>query len=247
MKGRGLWVSALVALALVDSAHGARSVADLNEAGKAAYGRGDFAAAQRLFDQAIAESPNEPLLHYHRGIALMRLSRWSDASAAFQSALRLDPPADVAAAARAGLRSLDPLLRKPATRDPRPDETTTVTLQRLGGNWLAQVRVNDTRVARFLVDTGASTCVISPGLAAALGIRPDRQAPPVPLQTISGLTRGHLVSIPSLRVGDVEAEDVVAVVHPLGASMDGILGNSFLARFTVTLDPSHGVLRLSPK
>jgi len=102
-------------------------------------------------------------------------------------------------------------------------------------------------VARFLVDTGASTCVISPGLAAALNIRPDRHAPPVPLQTISGLTRGQLVSIASLRVGEVEAEDVIAVVHPLGSSMDGILGNTFLARFMVTLDPAQGVLRLSPK
>ena len=246
MSGRIVLLSAWLAIALVHPAHAGRSASDLNEAGKAAYGRGDFAAAERLFNQAIAEAPNEPLLHYHRGITLMRLSRWPDAAAAFQSALRLDPPADVAAAARAGLRSIDSLARQPGTTAPRPDETT-VRLQRLGGNWIAQVRVNDTQVARFLVDTGASTCVISPGLAAALNIRPDRQAPPVPLQTISGLTRGQLVSIASLRVGDVEAEDVIAVVHPLGSSMDGILGNTFLARFTVTLDPAQGVLRLSPK
>ena len=245
MSGRGAVVAAWLALALVHPADAARSVADLNEAGKAAYARGDLAAAERLFDQAIAEAPNEPLLHYHRGITLMRLSRWPDAAAAFQSALRLDPPPDVAAAARAGLRSTESLLRRPEPRGPRADETT-VRLQRLGGNWVAHVRVND-RVARFLVDTGASTCVISPGLAAALNIRPDRQAPPVPLQTISGVTRGQLVSIPSLRVGDVEAEDVIAVVHPLGASMDGILGNTFLARFMVTLDPAQGVLRLNPK
>ena len=246
MSGRRVFVSVLLAFSLVHPAHAARSVAELNEAGKAAYSRGDFAAAERLFLQAIAEAPDEPLLHYHRGITLMRLSRWPDAAAAFQSALRLDPPTDVAAAARAGLRSIDSLLRQPGPSGPRADETT-VRLQRLGGNWVAQVRVNDTQVARFLVDTGASTCVISPGLAAALNIRPDRQAPPVPLQTISGLTRGQLVSIASLRVGEVEAEDVIAVVHPLGSSMDGILGNTFLARFMVTLDPAQGVLRLSPK
>jgi len=239
-------VATLLGLVLVDSTRGAPSVADLNEAGKAAYSRGDFPTAERLFSQAIREAPDEPLLHYHRGITLMRLSRWPEAAAAFQSALRLDPPADVAAAARAGLDTLDPLLRRSATRGPRADETA-ITLQRLGGNWFARVRVNDSRVARFLVDTGASTCVISPDLAAALDIRPDRQAPSVPLQTISGVTRGQLVKISSLRVGDVEAEGVVAVVHPLASSMDGILGNTFLARFTVTLDPAQGVLRLSPK
>ena len=246
MSGRGVVVFLLLTVALVHPAHAARSVAELNEAGKAAYGRGDFAAAERLFNQALAEAPNEPLLHYHRGITLMRLSRWPDAAAAFRSALGLDPPSDVATAARAGLRSIDSLLRQPGTARPQTDETT-VRLQRLGGNWIAQVRVNDTQVARFLVDTGASTCVISPGLATALNIRPDRQAPPVPLQTISGLTRGQLVSLSSLRVGHVEAEDVIAVIHPLGSSMDGILGNTFLARFMVTLDPAQGVLRLSPK
>ena len=176
----------------------------------------------------------------------MRLSRWREASAAFEAALRLNPPEDVAAAAREGLRSLAPLLRQPAARGPAPDETT-VTLQRIGGNWFAQVRLNDARTARFLVDTGASTCVISPGLATALDIHPDRQAQPVPLETISGLTRGHLVTIPSLRVGDVEAQGVIAVVHPLGPSMDGILGNTFLSRFTMTLDSERGVLRLSSR
>jgi clan AA aspartic protease (TIGR02281 family) len=246
MSGRSVLVSALLAVALVHPAHAARSVAELNEAGKAAYGRGDFATAERLFNQAIAVAPNEPLLHYHRGITLMRLSRWPDAAAAFRATLRLDPPADLASAAREGLQSIDSLLRQPATPGPRSEETT-VRLQRLGGNWVAHVRVNDTQVARFLVDTGASTCVISPGLAAALNLRPNRQAPPVPLQTISGVTRGQLVSLASLRVGDVEAEDVIAVVHPLQTSMDGILGNTFLARFMVTLDPAQGVLRLSPK
>ena len=127
-------------------------------------------------------------------------------------------------------------------------------VQSLGAMGLTRVTGTVRRVRRgtplrvhFLVDTGASTCVISPGLAAALDIRPDRQAPPVALQTISGLTRGLVVTIPSLRVGDVEAQDVIAVVHPLGPSMDGILGNTFLSRFTMTLDSERGLLRLNSR
>lgn len=245
MIGRVIGLGLLLGLLLTGPVSAAPGVAELNEAGKAAYTRGDFPAAERLFDRALAEAPDEPLLHYHRGITLMRLSRWQEASVAFQTALRLDPPADVAAAVRAGLRSLDPLLRRPASASRQPDETV-VTLQRLGGNWFAQVRVNS-RMARFLIDTGASTCVISPDLAAALGIRSDRDTPSVPLQTISGLTRGRPVKIASLGIGDVETEDVLAVVHPVGSSMDGILGNTFLSRFTVTLEPARGLLRLSPK
>jgi clan AA aspartic protease (TIGR02281 family) len=224
----------------------AATVAGLNEAGKAAYAKGDYSTAERLFSQALAQAPDEPLLHYHQGVTLMRLSRWREASAAFETTLRLNPPRDVAAAAREGIRSLEPLLRQPGVGGPAPDETA-VTLQRMGGNWFAQVRLNNARTARFLVDTGASTCVLSPGLATALDIHPDRRAQPVPLQTISGLTRGHVVTIPSVRVGDVEALNVVAVVHPLEASMDGILGNTFLSRFTMTLDSEQGLLRLSAR
>jgi clan AA aspartic protease (TIGR02281 family) len=244
VRTRPTLLLALLALILMSTV--AATVSDLNEAGKAAYTKGDFATAERLFRQALVRAPDEPLLHYHQGITLMRLSRWQEASAAFEAALRLNPPREVAAAAREGIRSLGPLLRQPMARGPAPDETA-VTLQRIEGNWFAQVRLNDSRTARFLVDTGASACVISPALATALDIHPDRQAQPVPLQTISGLTRGLVVTIPSLRVGDVEAQDVIAVVHPLGPSMDGILGNTFLSRFTMTLDSERGLLRLNSR
>ncbi len=213
MSRRPALLLPLLGLMLLGSV--AATVPDLNEAGKAAYAKGDFATAERLFSQALVQAPDEPLLHYHRGIALMRLSRWREASTAFEAAVRLNPPRDVALAAREGLHSLAPLLREPATRRATSDDTA-VTLRRVGGSWFAQVRLNNSRTAQFLVDTGATTCVI-------------------------------FVTIPSLRVGDVEAQDVIAVVHAVGPSMDGILGNTFLSRFTVTLDPERGLLRLSSR
>jgi aspartyl protease family protein len=244
MSRRGAVLIPVLGLMLMGA--GRATVADLNDAGKAAYARGDFATAERLFSQALAKAPDEPLLYYHRGIALMRLSRWQEASTAFQAALRLDPSPEIAQPAREGLRSIAPLLREAAAQRAAPDDTA-VTLRRIGGNWFAQVRLNNARTARFLVDTGATTCVISPDLAGALDIRPDRHSSPVALQTISGLTSGHVVTIPSLRVGEVEAQDVIAVVHDVGPSMDGILGNTFLSRFTVTLDPERGLLRLTSR
>jgi clan AA aspartic protease (TIGR02281 family) len=244
MKPRSALILPLLGLILLGSI--AATASDLNEAGKAAYARGDYDSAERLFSRALAQAPDDPLLHYHRGVALMRLSRWREASAAFKTTLRLNPSRDVAAAAREGVHSLALLLREDAQRSAGPD-AAAVSLRRVGGNWFAQVRLNDSRTARFLVDTGASTCVISPDLATALGIEPDREAKLVLLQTMSGLTSGLVVKIPSLRVGEAEVENVIAVVHPLGPSMDGILGNTFLSRFTVTLDPEQGTLRLSPR
>jgi clan AA aspartic protease (TIGR02281 family) len=97
------------------------------------------------------------------------------------------------------------------------------------------------------VDTGASVCVISPELAAAVGIRADPNAEIAKLSTLGGPTSGPLVKIPLVRAGDHEAKDVVAVIHETGDRLDGILGNTFLARYTATLDPTRGTLHLRPK
>lgn len=219
------------------------AAADLNEAGKAAYARGDYAAAERLFSRALAEAPGNPLLHYHRGVVLMRLSRWSDAYAAFESALGSNPPADVAAAAKEGLRSLGPLIKAPAGQGQRGDEAS-IALRRVGGGWMASVRLNDSRTVEFLVDTGASSCVISPQVAEALGIEPGPRAESVTMQVVGGRTTGPIIKLASVRVGDAEAEDVIAIVNPISPGIDGLLGNSFLGRFTVTLDPQQGILHL---
>jgi aspartyl protease family protein len=233
-------------LFLVFAASAGAAVSDLNDAGKAAYSRGDYVAAERLFSQALAQAPRDPLLHYHRGVTLMRLSRWREASAAFEAVLRLNPPADLAATAQQGIRSLAPLLREAAPRSARGEETL-VSLHRARGNWIAEVRLNDSRTARFVVDTGASACVISPELAADLGVRPGPRAEMIPMQVVGGVTAGPRVTLASMRVGDAEVENVAAVIHSIGPGIDGLLGNSFLGRFTVTLDPDRGVLVLRPR
>jgi clan AA aspartic protease (TIGR02281 family) len=234
--------AALLGLVCVTCAAGA----DLNDAGKAAYERGDYTTAERLFRQATTQAPNDPLLHYHRGVALMRLSRWREAAAAFNNVLRLNPPPDLAVTTQQGIRSLAPLLREPVPRSPRTEEVL-VTLRRARGNWLADVRLNNARPASFVVDTGASACILSPELATALNIHPAASAETVPMQVVGGVTTGRRVTIASVRVGDAEVEHVDAVIHSVGPGIDGLLGNTFLGRFTVTLDPDRSVLILRPR
>ena len=218
------------------------TVSDLNKAGKAAYAVGDYVAAERLFSQASAEAPEDPLLQYHRAVALTRLHRWQEASEAYETVLRLNPSPELASAAREGLRAVSSLTRaRSDTGEP------LISLQRTQGGWITDVVLNGTQTARFLVDTGASVCVISPELASALGNKLWLRAPSVALQTLSGRTTGPLVTIPSIRVGQAEAKDVAAVIHPPGPDIDGILGDTFLSLYTVTLDPERGVLRLRPR
>ena len=239
-------VPGLLILTLTLAVTTGAGVADLNEAGKTAYARGEYATAERLFSQALTQAPQEPLLHYHRGVALMRLGRWREARTAFEATLRLNPPPDVTSAAQEGLRTLAPLLAE-RTASPVTRDESVVALRRVGGNWVADVRVNDSRTATFLVDTGAAVCLISPDLADALGIRPDHESQSAALQTIAGRSSGPVVRISSLRVGDAEAANVIAVIHPAGSPIEGILGNTFLSRFTVILDPRRGTLHLQPR
>ena len=233
----------------------------LNETGKAAYSRGDYASAERLFRQAVAAAPDQPEAHYHHGVALTHLHRWVEAAAAYERALTLQPPAAIAAAARQGLRSVERLTRP---RDPAPPQDLgaaaappprarrvalppdTVRVRRRGGNWFVEVTLNDTQQSTFLVDTGASACAITPELAEALGIVPDPAEPPVLVRGVAGSTWGRRVTIPSIQVGETEARDVIAFVLPL-PGMQGILGNTFLSRYTATLDPAQALLTLQPR
>jgi len=223
----------------------ATSVDSLNEAGKAAYTRGDYAEAERLFASAIVHQPRQPLLHYHHAVALTQLGRWREASRAYETVLGLSPPADIAAATQRALRDLAPILR---TRRAAPPEAVSVPLERRGGVWFTDATINETRTARFMIDTGASLCVISPELAESLGIRPEPDARVIELQTANGRTSGRLVRIASIRVGEAEAINVPSVlVASANLGNGGILGMSFLSGYVVTIDPARRLLNLGPR
>jgi hypothetical protein len=66
-------------------------------------------------------------------------------------------------------------------------------------------------------------------------------------QGLQALGPGPVVSIPSIRVGEVEGTDVTAVILPGTPGMAGILGNTFLSRYSVMLDSARQVLHLRPR
>ena len=235
---------ALSLLVLVPASSGAATPAALNEAGKAAYARGDFESAARLFGEAAAGAPGEPLYHYHRGVALAGLGRLDEARAAYEHALSLKPSPDMAATIKAALREFG--TRQPLRRA-REAEGETIALEARYGVWFAEVTINGRRRARFVVDTGATSCTISATLAAELGIRLTPDVPTIAVMTMNGRATGRLVSLDSIRIGDAEVRNVPTIVHATDAGIDGLLGNTFLAHFAVTLDAERRVLHLRPR
>jgi clan AA aspartic protease (TIGR02281 family) len=197
----------------------------------------DYVEAMQQWSHAVALQPADPAFHYLRGTALARLGLKVSALDAFQTALLLEP---APALTRQVLEDIAGLTR--AT--PAEPHETVVPLEHGLGVWIAQVVVNGGRPARFLVDTGSSVTLISPRLAADLGIARDPGHTTVELSTLGGRTTGAPATLASLRVGDLELTDAPVVLHDPGPGLDGILGNTFLSRYRVTVDADRRLLQL---
>jgi aspartyl protease family protein len=217
----------------------ATSPADLHALGMDAWERGDHAEALRVWSHAVTLQPDNPILHFRRATALAELGQRHAAADAFRLALIFEPPAPLADQA---LRALG-RLEAPAVSGEGGD--TTVAVEPSRGVWVASVVLNGDRNARFLVDTGSSVTVVAPALAEALGLRAETSQSTVELQTLAGLTVGPVATLTSLRLGSAELKDLAVVVHDPGPAVDGILGNTFLSRYRVTLDADRRLLYLT--
>lgn len=99
---------------------------------------------------------------------------------------------------------------------------------------------------RFLVDTGATLTAIAAQAAADAGIEPEGLRPPILLKTANGTTTAQLATIEQLRVGNVVARNLDAVIAP-GIGNVNVLGMNFLSRLaswrvegrTLILVPHH--------
>ena len=196
----------------------------------------DYLEAMQQWSHAVALQPADPTVHYLRGTALARLGLRASALDAFQMALRLQPAPLLARPVLDDIARLTPA-------DARARETT-VPLEPGSGVWITQVVVNDARTARFLVDTGSSVTVVSPRLAADVGVAAGAGGGTVELDTLGGRTGGASAILTSLRVGDLELREAPVVLHEPGWGLDGILGNTFLNRYRVTLDADRRQLQL---
>ena len=120
---------------------------------------------------------------------------------------------------------------------------------RIAGDYpLAPVCVQGAGPYLFLVDTGASRCMVSPEVAQSLGL------PSGPAAVAGGVALDipcRRSTIPRLSVGDLSAADVEALVMDCsgvsdnaGVRVDGYLGHNLLSRFRLTLDYPRQVLAL---
>ena len=122
-----------------------------------------------------------------------------------------------------------------------------VPLDGNGTSWLVHATLNGRVTGLFLLDTGASYCVLAPATAQRLGLSPTAgEAGEAELKTANGVVHAPVVRLRTVDVGSNRAHDVPAVVHTAVAPpLDGVIGLSYLNNFTTySIDSRRRVLRL---
>ncbi len=126
-----------------------------------------------------------------------------------------------------------------------------VPLRRAGGVFLVTARINDQITTHFIVDTGAATVTISHDLADKLGIDYANN-PRRTFFTASGIEKNPMIVLESIYVPDqygagvANVEAAVSTLPGAPPGIAGLLGQSFLRHFHVTIEAERGVMHLRP-
>jgi aspartyl protease family protein len=108
------------------------------------------------------------------------------------------------------------------------------------GHFIVNGQVNGGSI-RFLVDTGATLIALSAADATRLAID-YRKGEPSLMNTANGVAPAYRIKLDSVRVGDISANNVDAVVMEGSAMPVALLGMSFLNRMEMKRDGQTMVL-----
>src|SRR6266404_443354 len=134
-----------------------------------------------------------------------------------------------------------------------PSGVASVPIQTINRKFLVPVVLNEGQTATFLLDTGASTSVITPDLARRLGLDTSSRSTLGRARIASGQeVEVSMVRMTSIRVGSARIDNLNVAVYELPVivntnppiTVDGFLGVDFIGRFTMTVDPGAGTLTL---
>jgi aspartyl protease family protein len=95
------------------------------------------------------------------------------------------------------------------------------------GHFWVRARVNGIEM-RFMIDSGATTTVMSSAAAMAAGVSVDQSGFPVVMETANGTARAYRARVERLVLGPIESSDLAVLVSPtLGDT--NLLGMNFLS------------------
>ena len=111
---------------------------------------------------------------------------------------------------------------------------------------IVSATMNQVMTGNLLVDTGATSTVISRRLANLLRLQPTRRGV---ASTVGGPVSVAIAQLDSLKVGAAEVNNLRILVHDFSADprFEGLLGMDFLGRFQVGFDSQKSLIVLSPR
>jgi predicted aspartyl protease len=109
---------------------------------------------------------------------------------------------------------------------------------------LNEVYLNEKGPYRMMIDTGNSSSILRPEVAATLGLH---SAYDVEVENAAGVRRAGAAVVDALQIGSVRDENVPVVITNVRVpGVDGIVGQSWLHRHDYTLDYRNNRLVLDP-
>jgi clan AA aspartic protease (TIGR02281 family) len=113
------------------------------------------------------------------------------------------------------------------------------------GSLYVNVIIGD-KTTRMVVDSGATVVSLPLEIARQIGVTVPAGAPEVKLELADGREiPGHLVKLPSIRVGQFEATDVdAAILDMVAAKAEPLLGMSYLSHFKFEINANEKSLKL---
>jgi len=137
---------------------------------------------------------------------------------------------------------------------PIPDASATVAphgaiivpIQFAGRSAIVSALLNRKVSGGLILDTGATSTVISRRIASLLSIRATAT---MMGQTVGGLITAPIARLSSLKIGTAELTNLSVIIHDFSRDprIEGLLGMDFLGQFRVSLDTQKQLLILSPK
>ncbi|SNZ20701.1 retropepsin-like aspartic protease family protein [Cohaesibacter gelatinilyticus] len=97
------------------------------------------------------------------------------------------------------------------------------------GHFLTRARVNG-RSVRVLVDTGASSVVLSYEDARKIGLNPRSSDFTIRVQTANGEGRAARVKLRTIELGGIREDNIEAMIAPKGTLQVSLLGMTFLKK-----------------
>jgi clan AA aspartic protease (TIGR02281 family) len=156
----------------------------------------------------------------------------------------LPPLAQIQNHTRLGAQARGLMAAIEADETESPVTLETLSLRRVGNQFLVQGQLDQRQTVTLLIDTGAAMTMLDPVLLASLGYGLEgRQAY---FSTANGVVAAPVVALGHLSLGQagVDHLPVGALSMALQPGVDGLLGMNFLRHYEFRIDQTEGLLHL---